>query len=169
MALELDDRTAETEFIPARRKYGERFTRTAGIKRTVELARRIVMDLEREYAVTHEPLDPDRPFGITAWVYRTWRGAYIDFEVFGMVDSHLRSATWWEQLRGELEYRVAQYNWSNLDDRDDRRFGGGAVFLCTEAQERARGGRSGEVRVYRRWLSRLLGWRARPFLPVACD
>jgi hypothetical protein len=169
MALEIDDRIAETEFIPRRRKYGERFTRTAGIKRTVALAHRIVMDLGREYAVTHEPLDPDRPFGITAWVYRTRSGDCIDFEVYGMVDAHLRNAAWCEQLRGDLEYLVAQYNWANPDDQDDRRFGGGAVFLCTEAQERARGGRSGEVRVYRRWLGRLLGQRVRPYLPVACD
>ncbi|MFE9747576.1 hypothetical protein ACFYOT_21960 [Saccharothrix saharensis] len=135
----------------------------------MELAWRIVLDLGHEYGTTHAPLDPDRPFGVTAWVYRTWRGECIDFEVYGMVDAYLRDATWCARLRAELEHLVAQYNWGNPDDPADRRFGGGAVFLCTEAQERVRGGRSGEVRVYRRWLGRLLGQRFRPFLPVACD
>jgi hypothetical protein len=155
--------------MPVWRVYGERYARTAGIRRTAALARRIVMDLEREYAVAHEPLDPDRPFGITAWVYRTRRGDCIDFEVYGMVDAHLRDPKWCARLRVELEHLVAQYNWGNPDEQADRRFGGGAVFLCTEAQERARGGRSGQVRFYRRWLGRLLGQRFRPYLPVACD
>lgn len=169
MALELDWPDSATERAPLWRRYGTRFERTAGIRNVVELARRIVLDLGREYAVTHEPLDPDRPFGISAWVYRNRFGECIDFEVFGMVDAHLRDPLWCERLRTELEWLIAQYNWGNPDDPTDRRFGGGAVFLCTEAQEHARGGRSGQVRRYRRWLGRLLGQRFRPYLPIACD
>ncbi|TQM83250.1 hypothetical protein FHX81_5668 [Saccharothrix saharensis] len=170
MGLELEYREPRTErHIPVGRRHGARVARTAGIERAVELARRIVLDLEREYGVTHAPLDPDRPFGINAWVYRTRSGDNIDFEVYGMVDAHLRDPKWCARLRVELEDLVAQYNWSSPTDPADRRFGGGAVFLCTEAEERARGGRSAEVRVYRRWLGRLLGRRFRPYLPVACD
>ncbi|GAA2657981.1 MULTISPECIES: hypothetical protein [Actinosynnema] len=134
------------------------------------MARRIVLDLEREYAATHEPLDPRRPFGIAAWVYRIRSGVEcIDFEVYGVTDEVLRDRARCDRLRAELESLVAQYNWADPDDPGDVRFGGGAVFLCTEKQERERGGRSGQVRTYRRWLARLLGRRFRPYLPVACD
>lgn len=171
MGMEIAYREPRTKFVlPVGRRFGTRFPRTAVILRTSALARRIVLDVEREYAAMFEPLDPRRPFGIAAWVYRTRSGVEcIDFEVYGMTDETLCDRARCDRLRADLESLVAQYNWTNPEDPDDQRFGGGAVFLCTETQERERGGRSGQVRTYRRWLARLLGKRFRPYLPVACD
>jgi hypothetical protein len=167
MAVEIDDREPRTEIVRGRRMYGARWARTAELG-TKALARRIVLDVEYKYGLTHAPLDPDRPFGIAAWVYRTPSGDCIDFEVYGMTDSLLRDPQWSGQLRADLGHLVAQYNWVNRERPKDQRFGGGAVYLCTEAEERARDGRSGHVRVYRRWLG-WLGRCFRPYLPVACD
>lgn len=167
MSVEIEYREPKTEIVRGRRRYGARWARTAELD-TVALARRIVMDVEREYGLTHAPLDAERPFGIAAWVYRTPSGDCIDFEVYGMTTDLVRDPLWSERLRVDVMHLVSRYNWANPAAPEDRRFGGGAVYLCTEAEERARGGRSGHVRVYRRWLG-WLGRRFRPYLPVACD
>lgn len=167
MAVAIEQREPKTGIVRGRRVYGARWARTAALG-TKALARRIVLDIEREYGLTHAPLDVERPFGIAAWVYRTPSGDCIDFEVYGMTNDLVRDPVRAERLRADLMHMVSRYNWANPAHPEDRRFGGGAVYLCTEVEERARDGRSGHVRVYRRWLG-WLGRRFRPYLPVACD
>lgn len=150
----------------ARRAIGSRYIRTAHIwdADAVELAQRIVDDLNREYGDTHQPLHPDYPFGVNAWVYRK---RYIMFEVFGMVDDRVRDFSYVDPMRRELEDVIEEYNWVNPYDPTDRRFDDGRVFVLNQAEQRFRR-RSGQVRVYRPWLS-WLGRRFRPFMPTDPD